>query len=228
MNVLLPYLIGAASTFVVQFLIQFYIVPRVQTRKHREERWVKDVLDLGELLTTSVEKLATESWEAQQEVRLLEDYSSVSEPDKAKVERQRFLRERKMAANRATRARARGCLTVAVLGLLGWPPFWRRGSDARVGARGRCRWSNGDCTRDRAVPGGASVTEVAAGLGTSRQTVQCRSRQRALQSRKTILSWDGGGPGPEPSWSTARPSTAPGRATPAWPAPRPRGSSGTT
>jgi hypothetical protein len=90
MNVLLPYLIGAASTFVVQFLIQFYIVPRVQTRKHREERWVKDVLDLGELLTTSVEKLATESWEAQQEVRLLEDYSSVSEPDKAKVERQRF------------------------------------------------------------------------------------------------------------------------------------------
>jgi len=32
----------------------------------------------------------------------------------------------------------------------------------------------------------------------------------------------------EPSWSTARPSTAPGRAAPAWPAPRPRGSSGTT
>jgi hypothetical protein len=31
MKVLLPYLIGAASTFVVQFLIQFYVVPRVQT-----------------------------------------------------------------------------------------------------------------------------------------------------------------------------------------------------
>ena len=51
--------------------------------------------------------------------------------------------------------------------------------------------------------------------------------RRILAVPLTILSWDGG-PGPEPSWSTARPSTAPGRATPAWPAPRPCGSSGTT
>ena len=33
MKVLLSYLIGAASAFLVQFLIQFYVVPRVQTRK---------------------------------------------------------------------------------------------------------------------------------------------------------------------------------------------------
>jgi large-conductance mechanosensitive channel len=50
MKVLLPYLIGAAFTFVVQDLVQVYVVPRVQTRRQREDRWVKDVRDLGELL----------------------------------------------------------------------------------------------------------------------------------------------------------------------------------
>ena len=100
MQVLLPYLIGAASTFVVQFLIQFYIVPRVQTRKHLEERWVKDVLDLGELLTTSVDRLAKEAWEAQQFFRMMKDMSLGSEYDQAKVGRE--LRERKLAARQAT------------------------------------------------------------------------------------------------------------------------------
>jgi hypothetical protein len=102
MKVLQPYLIGAASTFVVQFLIQVYVVPRIQTRKHREERWVKDVLDLGELLTTSVEKLAMEAREAQQFVRMMKEFSFGPEYDKAKVERE--LRERKLAAQQATRA----------------------------------------------------------------------------------------------------------------------------
>jgi hypothetical protein len=40
MKVLLPYLIGAAFTFVVQYLVQVYVVPRVQTRRQREDRWV--------------------------------------------------------------------------------------------------------------------------------------------------------------------------------------------
>jgi hypothetical protein len=100
MKVLLPYLIGAASAFVVQFLIQVYVVPHVETRKRREERWVKDVLDLGELLTTSVEKLATEAREAQQFVRMMKDYPFGPGYDKAKVDRE--LRERKLAAQQAT------------------------------------------------------------------------------------------------------------------------------
>ncbi|MBV9450768.1 MAG: hypothetical protein JO345_33245 [Streptosporangiaceae bacterium] len=100
MKVLLPYLIGAASAFVVQFLIQFYVVPRVETRKQLEERWVKDVLDLGELLTTSLEQLAKEAWEAQQSVRVMKNFAFGPEYDKAKVERE--LRERELAARQAT------------------------------------------------------------------------------------------------------------------------------
>lgn len=102
MKVLLPYLIGAASTFVVQFLLQVYIVPRVQTRKHVEERWVKDVLDLGEMLATSVQELATEAWKAQLSFRALTDFPIGPEHDPARIEQ--GLRERKLAAYQTTRA----------------------------------------------------------------------------------------------------------------------------
>jgi hypothetical protein len=100
MKVLLPYLIGAASTFVVQFLIQVYVVPRVQTRKQRHERWLKDVLDLGELLTTSVRRSAWEAWEKQLSFRALKNYSTGPEFDQVKVEQ--GLRELKLAARQAT------------------------------------------------------------------------------------------------------------------------------
>jgi hypothetical protein len=102
MKVLLPYLIGAATTFVVQFLIQFYVVPRVQTRKQVQERWVKDVLDLGELLTTSLQTLATEAWKAQLSFRILKNVAIGPEYDQAKVEQ--GLRERKLAAFQVTQA----------------------------------------------------------------------------------------------------------------------------
>jgi hypothetical protein len=100
MEVLIPCLIGAASAFVVQFLIQFYIVPRVQRRKQREERWLKDVLDLGELLTTSAEELATKAWEAQQSFRMMKNFSFGPEYDHDKV--QRGLRERRLSAGQDT------------------------------------------------------------------------------------------------------------------------------
>lgn len=64
-KVLLPYLLGAASAFGVQYLIEIYIVPRVDSRKRREERWEKDVLDLGELLSTSAGQLAGDANAAQ-------------------------------------------------------------------------------------------------------------------------------------------------------------------
>jgi hypothetical protein len=102
MTVLLPYLIGAASTFVVQFLIQFYVVPRVQDRKQVQDRWVKDVFDFGELLTTSLQMLATEAWKAQLAFRALKNYAIGPEYDQAKVEQ--GLRERKLAALQATEA----------------------------------------------------------------------------------------------------------------------------
>jgi hypothetical protein len=58
---LLPYLAGAASAFVVQFLIQVYVAPLVETRKRRLERWEKDVLDLGDLLSGTVRDAARQS-----------------------------------------------------------------------------------------------------------------------------------------------------------------------
>ncbi len=96
MNVLLPYVIGAASAFTVQFLIEVYVAPRVDTRKHREERWLRDVLDLGELLTTSVARSAAEAWEAQQSVLTMRDYTFGPEIDPAAVDRE--LRARKLTA----------------------------------------------------------------------------------------------------------------------------------
>ena len=51
MKVLHPYLIGAAFTFVVEYLVQVYVMPRVQMRRRRKDRWVEDVRDLGELLS---------------------------------------------------------------------------------------------------------------------------------------------------------------------------------
>lgn len=100
MKVLLPYLIGAASTFVVQFLIQVYVVPHVQTRKQRHERWLKDVLDLGELLTTSLQRLATEAWEKQYSFRVLREHEADPDFDQVKVKQE--LWERKLAARQAT------------------------------------------------------------------------------------------------------------------------------
>lgn len=38
----------------MQYLIEIYMVPRVNSCKRREELWEKGVLDLGELLSTSI------------------------------------------------------------------------------------------------------------------------------------------------------------------------------
>lgn len=99
MKVLLPYLAGAFSTFVVQFLIQYYVVPRVQTRRQREERWVKDVLDLGELLTTSVVKLAAEARKEQLRLRAYKKIVYKSEYDRDNLKQE--LHQREQASNEA-------------------------------------------------------------------------------------------------------------------------------
>jgi hypothetical protein len=46
-------------------LIQLYVVPRVETRKRREDRWERWVLELGELLTGSVAEHAADLHAAQ-------------------------------------------------------------------------------------------------------------------------------------------------------------------
>lgn len=83
---LVPYLIGAALTLIVQVVIQLYVVPRVQTRKRREDRWERNVLDLGELLTTLVRQHADEAYHRQSLYRFLQQQlEGVSGIDEAKL-----------------------------------------------------------------------------------------------------------------------------------------------
>ena len=48
---ILTALLTLVATLAVHLIVQFYAVPRVETRKRREQRWDEDVLRLGELLT---------------------------------------------------------------------------------------------------------------------------------------------------------------------------------
>lgn len=50
-HTLWPLLLTAALTLAATLFIQFYVVPLVETRKRREDRWERDLLTLGELLT---------------------------------------------------------------------------------------------------------------------------------------------------------------------------------
>jgi hypothetical protein len=58
-------LIGALAALAAQLVIQLYVVPRVETRKRREDRWERDVRELGQLLTTSLTDRANELHAAQ-------------------------------------------------------------------------------------------------------------------------------------------------------------------
>ncbi|MEU4572547.1 hypothetical protein [Nonomuraea sp. NPDC023979] len=49
-----PILLGAALALIAQLVIQRLVVPAVEARKRREDRWERDVLALGELLTTEL------------------------------------------------------------------------------------------------------------------------------------------------------------------------------
>lgn len=58
MRDLLLLLIGALFTLGVHASLQLVIVPRVEARKRREDRWERDVLTLGELLSHEVTERA--------------------------------------------------------------------------------------------------------------------------------------------------------------------------
>jgi len=82
----------AAATFVLTagltLLVQLYIVPRVETRKRRDDRWERNVLELGELLTTQVRRLAQEAHSAQSMVRFLyRDLEGVVGVDQKQLEK---------------------------------------------------------------------------------------------------------------------------------------------
>jgi hypothetical protein len=86
-KILVPYLVGAASAFVVQFLIEIYVKPHVETRKRREERWEKDVLELGEVLSTTVADRALEAQRAQAMARATLGLSKTEYNERETLER---------------------------------------------------------------------------------------------------------------------------------------------
>jgi len=47
----MPVIVGALIALVGAVIVQLWLIPRVETRKRREQRWEEDVLALGELLT---------------------------------------------------------------------------------------------------------------------------------------------------------------------------------
>lgn len=95
----------AAATFVLTagltLLVQLYVVPMADTRKRRDDRWERNVLDLGELLTTQVGRLAQEARSAQSMMRFLyRDLEGVEGLDEKRLEKNR--RESESKAHQAT------------------------------------------------------------------------------------------------------------------------------
>ncbi|HYV29947.1 MAG TPA: hypothetical protein VEO53_02375 [Candidatus Binatia bacterium] len=79
-------LIGAAAALAAQWVIQIYFVPKVESRKRREDRWERDVRDLGDLLTTLVRRHADEAYLRQSTYRFLQQrLEEVSGVDQEKL-----------------------------------------------------------------------------------------------------------------------------------------------
>lgn len=65
LNDLLYVLVGAGLTLTAQTVVQLRVVPRAEQRKRREDRWERDLLALGELLTAELPDRAAEAKAAQ-------------------------------------------------------------------------------------------------------------------------------------------------------------------
>jgi hypothetical protein len=81
----MPYLVGAATTLVTQMVIQFQVVPRVDARRRREERWERNLIDLGELLTTEVPSHSQEAQLQQSIFRGLREHQGDSQYDQERL-----------------------------------------------------------------------------------------------------------------------------------------------
>ena len=75
------FLLGAATTL----FVQVYVVPRVETRKRREDRWERNVLELGDLLTTRLARRAEKTYVAQAVFRDMMQLESEPGLDQRKI-----------------------------------------------------------------------------------------------------------------------------------------------
>lgn len=95
-------LIGASAALAAQLVIQLYVVPRVETRKRREDRWEQDVRELSDLLTTQLGERAHDAHVGQGLVLLLRQLENDPGLDQRKLAQSR--EEKAQAAQQATRA----------------------------------------------------------------------------------------------------------------------------
>jgi hypothetical protein len=112
------FLLGLLGTFLVgtatAMVIQLYVVPRVETRQRREDRWERNVIELGELLTTQVSDRAHEVRLEQSLFRFIRQKDmSGPEFDQAKV-----------AQGVAERGRKAQQLTWDFMGLIRTRVYW--------------------------------------------------------------------------------------------------------
>ena len=125
-TLLVTFLVGAATTLVVQLVIQFYAVPRVETRKRREDRWERDVRELGDLLTTELGRRAYDAHVEQGKFRDLRQLETESGPD-----------QRKIAQEREQQARAAEQVTQAFEDLLSTRIKWLTGRIEKINPKAR-------------------------------------------------------------------------------------------
>jgi hypothetical protein len=132
LTLLLTFLIGAATALAVQLVIQLYVVPRVETRKRREDRWERNVIELGDLLTTELRKRAFDAQVEQGKFR-----------DLRQLESEPGLDQRKIAQSREDQAWTAQQATSAFADLL------RTRVDWLIGRIGNYRSSAGEIARFR-------------------------------------------------------------------------------
>jgi hypothetical protein len=95
-------LIGAAAALAAQWVVQVHLVPTVETRKRREDRWERFVLDLGDLLTTQLAERANEAHVEQGLFRDLRELETEPGYDQRKITESGVRQAR--VAREATRA----------------------------------------------------------------------------------------------------------------------------
>ena len=77
-------------------------MPKVETRKRREDRWERNLLELGELLSTQVSKLAQEAYHAQSLWRVFRRGGAIeSQPDVNQARLEEVRREWGLKAQQA-------------------------------------------------------------------------------------------------------------------------------
>jgi hypothetical protein len=98
LSLLGTFLAGTATAL----LIQLYVVPKVETRKRREDRWERDVRELGDLLTTQLAQRAHEAEVGQGVFRSVRQLETEPGLDKRKLAQSR----EQLAEEARTAARA--------------------------------------------------------------------------------------------------------------------------